>query len=193
MKVGRPDHTENHLIGNYEASMVDVVDLDVVFGDDRQSPDHHVPAGEGETDRVSGGGVLVEQRPERLRSGDSGSFRSVTGEDGPAGCGQTNVGGLARALDGDVVLAGRHDGAAKGVAAELNRDSVAAIHEFLRPIGEGETSLTMELGETLVLSSLLAPFPPCALAQLGGEIWIWVGSVLHVFALSTNTLSDQIG
>lgn len=166
--------------------MVDVVDLDVVFGDDRQGSDHHVAAREGEADRVSGGGVLVEQRPERLRSGHSGSFRSVTREDGPAGCGQTDVGGLARALDGDVVLAGRHDGAAKGVTAEFDGDPVTAINELLGPVSEGETSLTVELGETLVLGSLLVPLPPGSLPQLGGEIWIWVGSVLHGFRALDN-------
>lgn len=181
MKVGRPDHTENHLVGNDEASVVDIVDLDVVFGDDRQGSDHHVPTRESEAHRMSGGGVFVEHGPEGLRTGDSGCSRAVTWENGPPGCVQTNVCSLPRTLDGDVVLAGRYDGAAKSVTAEFNGDPVGSINELFGSVGEGETSLAMELGETLILGSLLVPLPPGPLTQLRGEIRIWVGSVLHGF------------
>jgi len=188
VRVGRPDHPKNHLERDNEASVVDVIDLDVVFGDHRQGSDHHVPTGEGEPHRLSRRGVLVEHCAKRLRSSDTGCGGALSREDGPTGGRHTDIGGLARAFDGDVVLTSSHDGATESVPAELDRHPVAPVDELLGPVGEGEPSLPMELSETLVLGGLLGPLTPGTLAQFGCEIRVGVGSVFLGFSRSRQSL-----
>lgn len=188
MKIGRPDHPEDHLKGDDEASVVDVIDLDMVLGDHGQRSYHHVAAGKGEPNRVSRCRVVVEKGTEGLGSRDTARRGAISGEHRPASGVHADVGRLAWSFDRHVVLTRGDDGAAEGMATELDGDTITAVDQLFGAVRERQLSLSLELGQTLVLSGLLAPFPARALSQLRSEIGIGIGSVLHGFrALDTHS------
>lgn len=182
--IGRPHDSEDQPHRNEETSLVDVYDFDVVFGYHGDLADDHVSSRKSETDHVVRRGVLVESGSERLGTDRPGLDRSVGMEHRPAGRVESDVRGLSRPVDRDVVLPGDDHGSAEAVAAELDRDSLASIDQLLGLVGQTETAATVNFGEPLVLGGLLVPFPPGTLAELRGEIGVGLTSVIHGFSRS---------
>jgi len=190
LMVRRPHDSKDQIHRHEETSVVDVFDLDMVLGDYGDVPEHHVSSGQCETHHLGRRRVLVEQGAERLSTSSAGLRRLVGGEHRPTGDIELDVGDLARPVDRHIILAGGDHGAAEGVPAELDRDSLAPVGHLFGLIGEVETTATMDFGQPLILSGLLAPLPPGSLTELGSEIGVGLASVFHSFSRSRHPTPD---
>ena len=184
MMFSRSNNPQNHWDRDVDPPAIRVGDHNVIHSDYRDRSNHHLAAGEGESDIRLCRRILVEKGLEGLGPIHTRLIRWSGGEDRPGSHVEPDIAGLIRAVDSCVIDTGADDDSAKTVTAELDRHPLAAVSEILRDVGELEFSLAEKLAQFLVLGRFISPLTPGALAKLSSQVWIGIGVGVHVFSRS---------